>query len=244
MRIERQCDTANANAANATATQSEINRRDANATATQNEIERRDADATATQNEIERRDAECDRHAKRNQKADADPLRERPLGPSLRLSPTNTSTATATFIAATPTSTPLTTYTCSVNERIYLQSLKSDIKAQALEMLDLDKHPALQGGRLAVRVWRSNPQCTHRVAKGENLFRLSLRYNTTVEALRRHNYLSSELVRAGQELAAGLPAADDGTWAYLDLLAGLGLHCAADRRMIYRPGTVVLTDTR
>jgi len=193
-----------------------------------------------------------------------DDRRPRRLGtPTVTAVPTAIPTATATFIAATPTATPLTTYTYSVNERIYLQSIYGDIKAQALEMLDLDKHPALQGGRLAVRVWRSNPQCTHRVAGGENLFRLALRYNTTVEALRRHNYLSSELIPAGQELS--LPVCPqqmmelgrtwvcfkaDGDLVFIDTTSsppaveplqkftGSGFSCA----VIYRPGTVVLTD--
>ena len=132
-------------------------------------------------------------------------------------------------------------------------------------MLALDKHPALQGGRLAARVWRANPQCTHRVAGGENLFRLSLRYSTTVEALRRHNYLKSELIRIGQELA--LPVCPQHmrdlteTWicfkaggdlVFIDTTSAPpevyslqsfsadGYTCAA----ILRPGTFVLTDRR
>ena len=132
-------------------------------------------------------------------------------------------------------------------------------------MIALDKHPALQGGRLAVRVWRSNPHCTHRVAGGENLFRLSLRYNTSVEALRRHNYLKSALIHAGQELS--LPVCPQQmkelgqTWICFKATGALVFidttrspaavftlpsfvqdeyTCA----MMYRPGTVVLTDLR
>lgn len=82
----------------------------------------------------------------------------------------------------------------------FLIAATNRIKTEALEMLDLDKHPGLQGGRLVARLWRSNPYCTHRVAGGENLFRLALRYHTTSDVLKRHNYLSSDLISIGQGL--------------------------------------------
>ena len=176
--------------------------------------------------------------------------------------PTATSTAVR-YPTPTPTPTPLPVYTYTVSERIYLQSVNSDISYEHLEMLDLGKHPDLQGGRFAARVWRSNPQCTHRVAAGENLFRLALRYHTTPEALKRHNYLSSDLIAVGQELL--LPICPQhmmelsDTWICFQVEGDLvfidtavsppavyslpsftqdGFTCAA----ITRPGTVVLID--
>ena len=146
-----------------------------------------------------------------------------------------------------------------------MQSVNSDIKVELLEMLDLDKHPDLQGGRFAARVWRSNPQCTHRVSGGENLFRLAMRYETTVDALKKHNNLSSDLIRAGQELALPLCLQQameltntricfriEGEVVFIDTTASPptvhplqtftedGFACA----VITRPGTVVLTDLR
>ena len=253
--------------ANATSTQR------ARQTATQNEIDRRNANATATQNarETARPDIRPDDPPNNDDPPDDGEPPDRPPSrtgtPTDTPIPTNTATATATYIAATPTPTamPIRSRTYEVSKRIYLQSIYGDIKTEALEMLDLDKHPALQGGRLAARIWRSNPQCAHRVAADENLFRLSLRYNTTVEALRRHNYLKSELIRAGQELSlpvcpqqmmelgrAWICFKADGALVFIDTTSsppavhalqtftGSGFTCA----VIYRPGTVVLTELR
>ena len=180
--------------------------------------------------------------------------------------PTATSTAVQYPTSSpTPTPTPLPVYIYIVNERIFVESVNSDISYEHLEMLELDKHPDLQGGRFAARVWRSNPQCTHRVAAGENLFRLALRYHTTPEALKRHNNLSSDLISIGQELV--LPVCPQhmmelaNTWicfkapgalVFIDTASSPpavyplgtytegGFTCAA----ISRPGTVVLTDRR
>ena len=152
-----------------------------------------------------------------------------------------------------------------MSERIVVQSDNDDIRFDKLAMLDLDKHPDLQGGRLAARVWRSNPQCTHRVAAGENLFRLAIRYDTTAEALKRHNYLRSDLIAVGQELTLPVCAQRmmeltntricfriPGQLIFIDTTASPpavyplpsfvegGSTCAA----ISRPGTVVLTDLR
>ena len=178
-------------------------------------------------------------------------------------------TATSTVVlfptpTPTPTPTPLPTNIFIVNEWIFVQSVNSDISFEELSMLELDKHPDLQGGRMAARVWRSNPQCTHRVAAGENLFRLGLRYSTTPEALKRHNNLSSDLISVGQELA--LPVCPPhmmelantricfkapGKLVFIDTASSPpavypletftdgDFTCAA----ISRPGTVVLTDT-
>jgi len=88
-----------------------------------------------------------------------------------------------------------------VSQRISLYSDNIDIRVEEIAMLDLDKHPGLQGGRFAARLWRSNLQCAHWVARGDSLFHLALRYNTTIDALKKHNYLKSDLLHIGQELA-------------------------------------------
>jgi predicted outer membrane repeat protein len=177
-----------------------------------------------------------------------------------------TITPKPTFIpqaTATATLPPIHTY--PINERIMLRSANSDIRSEALQMLDLGKHPGLQGGRLAARVWRANRQCAHRISGGESLFRLAIRYNTTAETLKRHNYLPSDLIVAGQELALpvcapGMMALQytricfkaDGALVFVDTAVSPptlhsletfkedGSTCAA----ITRPGTIVLTDLR
>ena len=162
----------------------------------------------------------------------------------------------------TPTPTPLPVYIYTVSERIFVQSVNGDINYEHLEMLDLGKHPDLQGGRFAARVWRSNPQCTHRVAAGENLFRLAIRYETTVGALKRHNYLKTDQIYAGQELLLSVCPQHmmeltntricfkvEGDLVFIDTVVSPpavyslpsfmenGFTCAA----ITRPGTIVLT---
>lgn len=129
-------------------------------------------------------------------------------------------------------------------------------------MLDLDKHPALQHGRFAARIWRSNLRCVHRVLSGENLFRIATRYNTTVNAIKKQNYLRTDRIDIGQELV--LPSCPYGvvelknTWicfmavgelVYIDTPSSPpgvyalqsftqeGLTCGS----ISRSGTVVLT---
>ncbi len=89
---------------------------------------------------------------------------------------------------------------CPVNERINVQSDNDDIQCELVDILDLDKHPGLEGGRFAVRIWRSSAECIHRVADGENLYRLAIRYETTMDVLRAHNGLGSDILSVGQEL--------------------------------------------
>ena len=206
----------------------------------------------------------------------APPARPTAVGPTarpprVRDEPTATSTAAQ---VPTPIWTPIPspspsptppTHTYVVNELIFLQSANGDISFEGLAMLELDKHPSLQGGRLAARVWRSNRQCAHRVASGENLFRLAMRYQTTVATLKNHNYLPSDLIAAGQELALPIcprhmmelrntrvcfkavgelvlidTAASPPAVYSLPSYAQDGFTCAA----ITRPGTIVLTDRR
>ena len=90
---------------------------------------------------------------------------------------------------------------CPVDDRISVRSPNDDVECVEIDTITLDKHPALEGARLAVRIWRSNRDCTHAVAEGENLFRLAIRYDTTVEVLRRHNNLAAnQLLSIGQLL--------------------------------------------
>ena len=95
-----------------------------------------------------------------------------------------------------------------MNERIIVRSPNDDVECAEIDTITLDKHPALEGARLAMRLWRTNRDCTHIVADGENLFRLAIRYDTTVEVLRRHNDLANNQLSVGQLLL--LPSCESG----------------------------------
>ena len=64
-----------------------------------------------------------------------------------------------------------------------------------------------------MRLWRSNRDCTHIVADGENLYRLAIHYNTTVEVLRRHNNLATNQLSVGQWLLLPNCSSDDVSFA-------------------------------
>lgn len=91
-------------------------------------------------------------------------------------------------------------FICIVNDRIIVRSPNHDVRCAEIDTVNIDKHPALEGIRFAMRAWRSSGDCTHAVADGENLFRLAIDYNTTVEVLRRHNNLDSDILSVGQLL--------------------------------------------
>jgi len=91
-------------------------------------------------------------------------------------------------------------FICIVNDRIIVRSPNDDVQCAEIDTVNIDKHPALEGIRFAMRAWRSSGDCTHAVADGENLFRLAIDYNTTVEVLRRHNNLDSDILSVGQLL--------------------------------------------
>ncbi len=110
---------------------------------------------------------------------------------------------------ATPTPLP---QVCIAHERITVISPHDDMDCSQIDLISLDKHPALQGARLAMRMWRSNRACTHVVADQDNLYRLALRFNTTVETLRRHNNLGSNQVVVGQLLMLPDCSAEDGAF--------------------------------
>ena len=110
---------------------------------------------------------------------------------------------TPTAVPATPTPTPTATpepFICIVNGRIIVKSPDDDVECAEIDTITLDKHPALEGIRFAMRLWRSNDDCMHIVSERDNLYRLAIQYETTVEVLRRHNNLTSDILSVGQML--------------------------------------------
>lgn len=89
---------------------------------------------------------------------------------------------------------------CPVNDRIFVRSFDDDVECVEIDTVTIDKHPALEGIRFAMRLWRYRIDCVHVVSEEENLFRLAILYDTTVEVLRRHNNLSSDILSVGQLL--------------------------------------------
>ncbi len=108
-------------------------------------------------------------------------------------------TATPRPATQTPTPTP-ELYICPVNDRIIVRSSDDDVECAEIDTITIDKHPALEGIRFAMRLWRSNNDCMHIVSENDNLFRLAIQYDTTVEVLRRHNNLASDILSVGQWL--------------------------------------------
>ena len=106
-------------------------------------------------------------------------------------------TPTATPPPQTPTPQP---EICPVNDRIIVKSPYGDMECEEIDTITFDKHPSLQGIRFAMRLWRYNRECTHVVANGDNLFRLALRYDTSMQILRRHNNLATDVLTVGQAL--------------------------------------------
>ena len=116
----------------------------------------------------------------------------------------------------TPRPTPAPTveqYICINNGRIIVRSPGPDLNCAEIDILTLDKHPALQGIRFAVRLGHSDTECHHTVSLGDNLYRLAITYETTVEVLRRHNDLSSNELSVGQQLVLPHCAPDTGTFS-------------------------------
>ena len=110
-----------------------------------------------------------------------------------------TPTASPPPPAPTLTSTP-EPYICIAGERIIVRSYYDDVNCAEIDVITLDKHPALQGIRFAMRLWRSTGECTHTVAQGDNLYRLAIQYDTAVEVLRSHNDLTTNELSVGQQL--------------------------------------------
>ncbi len=102
-----------------------------------------------------------------------------------------------------------TPFICPASDRILVRSPHDDMQCEEIDTITLDKHPALQGARRAMRLWRSNRVCTHSVATGDNLFRLAIRYDTTVEVLKRHNNLANNQLSIGQVLLLPSCQSDD-----------------------------------
>ena len=113
--------------------------------------------------------------------------------------------------AATPP--PPISYICIENDRIVVRSPGQDVNCVEIDILTLDKHPSLQGMRFAVRLWNSENECLHTVSLGDNLYRLAIQYETTVDVLRHHNDLTSNELSVGQKLVLPFCAQNTGTFA-------------------------------
>ena len=111
--------------------------------------------------------------------------------------PDDTATPRPAPQTPTPTQQP---NICIVNGRIIVRSPDHDVECAEIDTITLDKHPALEGIRFAMRLWRSNNDCMHIVSESDNLYRLAIQYDTTVDVLRRHNNLDSDLLSVGQLL--------------------------------------------
>ena len=103
-------------------------------------------------------------------------------------------------------------FICIENSRIVVRSPGPDVNCAEIDILTLDKHPALQGMRFAVRLWHADNECLHTVAQGDNLYRLAIQYETSVDVLRRHNDLTSSELSVGQRLVLPFCAQDTGTF--------------------------------
>ena len=103
-------------------------------------------------------------------------------------------------------------FICIANSRIVVRSPGPDVNCAEIDILTLDKHPALQGIRFAVRLWHADNECLHIVSPGDNLYRLAIQYDTSVDVLRRHNDLTSNELSVGQQLVLPFCAQDTGTF--------------------------------
>ena len=129
-----------------------------------------------------------------------DPPPEPPAEPTDepdRPEPKDTPTAGPATQTPTPTPEP---FICIVNGRIIVRSPDHDVECAEIDTITLDKHPALEGIRFAMRLWRSNNDCMHIVSENDNLYRLAIQYDTSVDVLRRHNNLTSDILSVGQLL--------------------------------------------
>ena len=147
----------------------------------------------------------CDIGAYEYPRAPDPPPIEQPAPP--RATPTATSAP-----QATPTPT-IAHFVCIANSRIIVRSPGPDLNCAEIDILTLDKHPALQGMRFAVRLWHTDTECLHTVSLGDNLYRLAIQYETTVEVLRRHNDLTTNELSVGQQLVLPHCAPDAGTFS-------------------------------
>ncbi len=133
---------------------------------------------------------------------DPKPTPDDPDPPEPQRTPTPLHTPTHTPTPPhTPTPTPThTPHIFILDERSIVQTAHEDLQYEPVDIITLDKHPAIRGVRFAVRLWRFVPQCVHRVVRGDNLFRLAIQYQTTVEAFRSLNGIAGDHLRIGQNL--------------------------------------------
>ena len=136
------------------------------------------------------------------------------ISPTPPHTPTPQRTPTPPPHTPTPTPTPMEPpHTFIPDEHSIVQTAHDDLQYEPVDIITLDKHPAIRGVRFAVRLWRFSPQCVHRVAAGDNLFRLAIQYQMTVEAFRSLNGIAGDHLRIGQNLL--LPSCvQDGSLAF------------------------------
>lgn len=135
-----------------------------------------------------------------------------------------------------PPSVPVPTVTpendpCIPSDFVIVRSNDPELRCANIDILNIDKHPELDGIRAAVQVWRGELQCVHYVQPGDNLYRIAMQYDTTAETLIRHNALESSEIHSGQQII-------------LPTCPGQAVSLAADTEVCFAlPGRLVFVDT-
>ncbi len=122
-------------------------------------------------------------------------------------------TATPTLSAGTSVSPNVVTYTVQPGDSLYsIAAAYSMTVDQLMALNDITDPASLQVGQVLTispgeavatptRAVTSGEETVHVVQKGENLYRIALKYGTTVEAIaNRNGIVNPSLIRAGQNL--------------------------------------------
>lgn len=124
-------------------------------------------------------------------------------------SPTNTPQPTATSAPGGATATPIPptgsgefTYTVQAGDTLWGIAIRFGTTVEAIMQRNgLTSHIIYRGQKLVIPGASSGGTVTHIVQPGENLFRISLKYGTTVEAIAAANgIVNPHVVYAGQKL--------------------------------------------